>query len=330
MNTAPTRRFARANAVGAPREVIAIATEPLEPPAPGHLVIEVEAAAINHSESLAMAGGYYAEKLEFPAPLGYEGAGVVVRAGNGTTVDVGTAVAFVAPGTGACATHVTIPESFAVARPEGMSPATAARVPSAGITARLLTRVRDDWDGASAAVWGAAGPVGRMLSGFLAESGATVCGIASGDRVCDVTAVGAAHAVDRGAGDVAAAVREATGGRGVDVVFDCVGAPTYDSSLAMLATRGLYVSFGQVSGSLPPVDLMALMERGLKVTKFGGGSAYMDGFSEFGELLSRAVTAAANRPALVSRPGGEFALDEVVAAFEALGKGAPGKIVVRP
>lgn len=321
-----SRLVAIASSPGSPNDVIEIVTEDVAPVNKGHVEVEVAAAAANHSENLALAGGAYATGLTFPVPLGYEGAGTVIAAGGGDT-PVGTRVAFMSPGRGSCATHVTVPQAMTVPIPDSMTFDVAARIVSAGITAQLLTRVRD-LDGLRIAIWGAAGPVGRMLTSFATTAGAHVVGIASGKRVEDVTAAGAAATVDRRQGAVAQAIRDATHGHGVDVVFDPVGATTYRASLDMLALRGLYVSFGQLCGELPTVDLMDLMEKGIQVTKAGGGRAFMNDSNELSELMRQTVSMAANSPASVADIAGRFALRDTANAYRCLADGAIGKVVI--
>jgi NADPH2:quinone reductase len=327
-STVRQRRVARAMRPGDPREVVEVAVEDVAGLEPGEVLVRVEAAAVNRSEGLALRGGAYAEGLEFPCPLGYEGAGTVVEAAPGAGVDAGTRVCWV-PVVGSCADYVTAPAAMVVPIPDGLATEDGARLPSAGATAQLLTRV---WplQGKTAVVWGAAGPVGRMLVALLAEAGTEVIGVASGERVETVEALGATHAIDRTSQDVAEAVLAATGGRGVAAVFDPVGAPTYQASLAMLGRRGCLVNYGELSGELPTVDLMELMEKGLFVTKFGGGGAYIDALSDLHGLVTGALALAHRRPEVISEVGGRFPLDQASEAYRALQSSPPGKILVVP
>ena len=328
MSPTTERRVAHLVGAGEPERVVTVVNEEVPTPGPDRVLVSLAAAAVNHSENLAMAGGAYAAKLTFPQPLGYEGAGTVLAAGPGVELSPGTRVCFIGPGAGCCADLATVPAAMTVPIPDDLALSDAARVLAPGLTARLLTRVRD-LSGATVAVWGAAGPVGRMLTAFLTEAGATVIGIASGGRVADVRAVGGTHAIDRSTQDVAAAVRELTDG-GADAVYDPVGATTYRTSLDLLAPRGLYVSFGQLCGSLPKIDLMDLMDKGIQVTKAGGGRAFMDDFAEIPALLAGVVDAVVANPALVSPIGGEFPLSRVTEAYRQLADGTTGKILVVP
>jgi NADPH:quinone reductase len=321
------RRVARALRPGAPQQVIDIAVEDIAELEPGQALVRVQAAAVNHSEALALRGGAYAQGLPFPCPLGYEGAGTVVATGPQVPIQPGTRVCW-APVVGSCADYLTAPAAMLVPVPDSLSVEDAARLPSAGVTAQLLTRA---WPlaGKTALVWGAAGPVGRTLVALLCEAGTEVIGIASGDRVQIVRELGAAHAIDRTRHHVAEAVGALTDGRGVTAVFDPVGAPTYRASLAMLGRRGCLINYGELSGELPTVELMDLMDKGLFVTKFGGGGA-LDDLSELPGLITAALALALRRPQVISQAGGRFSLEQAADGYQALQADLPGKILIIP
>src|SRR5262249_28494186 len=171
---------------------------------------------------------------------------------------------------GSCATYVIAPVQTLATLPEGLSVEAGACLAHAGITAAGLIRHCPIAEGQSAVVWAAAGAVGRLLVAFLAARGGSVIGIASGTRTNAARTAGAAHVVDRSIDDVVEEVRRHTGGRGAAVVFDPVGAATYEMSLRLLAPRGCLVNYGQLSGALPTVDLGDLMNAGsIFVTKYG-------------------------------------------------------------
>jgi NADPH2:quinone reductase len=212
--------------------------------------------------------------------------------------------------------------------PEGLTLEDGASLPVAGLTAGGLARV---WplQGRSAVVWGAAGAVGRMLVAALADRGVDVIGIASGKRVDAVRAAGANHVIDRTTGDVRDAVRAYTGGRGVAAVFDPIGAPTYETSLQLLAPRGCLINYGELSGPVPAIDLHQLFPASVFVTKYNG-MRWVEGFHEFAGLISDALALAAQRPAVISEIAGRFPLDHVADAYRALESGPHGKVLVLP
>jgi NADPH2:quinone reductase len=166
-----------------------------------------------------------------------------------------------------------------------------------------------------------------MLVALLADRGARVIGIASGERVDTVRAAGAAHVINRSSQDVVAAIREHTAGRGAAVVFDPIGAATFETSLQLLAPRGCLINYGELSGPAPVINLHQLFRNSVFVTKYNG-MHWVEGLPEFASLISAALTLAEKRRAVISDIAGRFPLDRVVDAYRALEAGAPGKVLV--
>ena len=300
--------------------------EELAPLKAGEALVRVEAAGLNHAETLIRSGNY-AVRLPFPHAVGGEGAGTVVAAGPDAPVSVGARVCWGAV-LGSCATLVTAPASMLAPIPDGLSFEDGACLAVAGLTAGGLSRV---WPlkGRTAVVWGAAGAVGRMLVATLSDQAIDVIGIASGTRVDAVRAAGAVHVIDRITEDVREAVRAHTGGRGVAAVFDPIGASTYEISLQLLAPRGCLISYGELSGPVPAINLHQLFPRSVFVTKYNG-MHWVEGFHEFAGLISNALTLAAKRPAVISDIAGRFPLDHVADAYRLLEFGTHGKVLVLP
>src|SRR5262245_16544746 len=235
------RRVVRATRAGGP-EVLAIAVEDLRPLKIGEALVRVDAAGLNHVDSLVRSGAY-SIRFAFPFDVGVEGAGTIVAAGPGVAIPPGTRVRCTAV-VGSRAADVIEPVQMLADLPEGLGVEAGASLAHAGLTAAGLVRHCPMTDGQSAVVWGAAGAVGRLLVAFLAARGVSVIGIASGARTNAARAAGAAHVVDRSTGDVVEDVRRHTGGRGAAAVFDPVGAATYETSLRLLAPRGYPVNYG--------------------------------------------------------------------------------------
>ncbi len=319
------RRVARALRAGGP-EVIEVALDELTPLGRGEALVRVEAVGLNHAETLIRSGSYVV-KLPFPFALGGEGSGTVVAAGAEANIAPGARVCWGAV-LGSCATFLVAPASMLVPIPDGLSMEEAACLPVAGMTAAGLARV---WplEGRTAVIWGAAGAVGRMLVAMLAEGGAEVIGIASGERGEAVREAGARRVIDRSAEDVAEAVGAHTNGRGADAVFDPIGAATYETSLRLLGPRGCLINYGELSGASAPIDIHQLFPRSLFVTKYNG-MHWMKGFGEFPALISSALARAVKRRAVISEIAGRYKLDEVVDAYRALESGAHGKVLVLP
>jgi NADPH2:quinone reductase len=319
------RRVARALRAGGP-EVIDVGVEELPSLRKGEALVRVEAAGLNHVETLIRSGNYTV-RLPFPYPLGGEGSGVVVATGPAAPIPVGTRVCWAAV-IGSCATFVTAPASMLVPIPEGLSFEDGACLAVAGLTAGGLARV---WPlkGRNAVVWGAAGAVGRMLVATMASQQVEVIGIASGKRVDAVRAAGAIHVIDRAVDDVREAVLGYTGGRGVAAVFDPIGASTIETSLQLLAPRGCLINYGELSGPVPAINLHQLFSGSFFVTKYNG-MCWAEGIHEFAALISDGLTLAAKRPAVISDIAGRFALNQVIDAYRELESDSQGKVLVVP
>ena len=115
----------------------------------------------------------------------------------------------------------------------------------------------------------AAGGVGLIACQWARAMGVTLIGTAGSDQKCRLASDhGAAHVINYATEDFVARVREITGGKGVKVVMDSVGAATWAGSLDCLQPFGLMISFGNASGKVPPVDLGVLAAKGsLHVTR---------------------------------------------------------------
>jgi NADPH2:quinone reductase len=307
-------------------DVIEVSVEELPELKSGEVLVRVEAVGLNHAETLIRSGNYVV-RLAFPYSTGGEGAGTVIAAGPEAKLPVGARVCWGAI-LGSCADYLIARESMLVAIPEGLTLENAACIAVASLTASGLVRV---WplEGRSAVVWGAAGAVGRMLVAMLAGRGVYVIGIASGDRVDSVRKTGAAHVVDRTAGDVTTAVRAHTDGGGVAAVFDPIGASTFEASLQMLAPRGCLIGYGELSGPAPSVNLHQLFSGSLFVTKYNG-MRWVEGFHEFGGMIADGLAVAAKCPAAISEVAARFPLDRAADAYRALEENPPGKILVVP
>ena len=102
--------------------------------------------------------------------------------------------------------------------------------------------------------WAASGGVGQLAGQWGAHIGARMIGVTSGAENCNaILGVGYSEAIDRTSEDVAERVKDLTGGKGVSVVYDSIGAASFDASINSLATYGLLVSFGATTGEAPPV-----------------------------------------------------------------------------
>ncbi|HEY0169092.1 MAG TPA: quinone oxidoreductase [Jatrophihabitans sp.] len=243
-------------------EVLQIQSREIERPGPGQLLVQVAAAGVNFIDTYQRAGVY---PVPTPFVLGSEGAGIVLAAGEGVRVaGEGDRVAWCQT-LGSAAGLVLVPESDAVPVPEPVELEQAAAVMLQGMTAHyLLNSTYAVQAGDTILVHAAAGGVGQLLVQLAKAKGATVIGTVSTEAKADkARALGADHIVNyTEVSDVAAAVRELTGGVGVEVVYDGVGKATFDASLGSLRRRGTLAVFGAASGQVPPFDLQRLNSGG--------------------------------------------------------------------
>jgi NADPH:quinone reductase len=238
-------------------------------PGDGEVLVRVAAAGVNFIDTYQRSGAY---PMETPFGLGLEGAGEIVAVGGGVDpVAVGRHVAW-ADALGSYADLVTVPAERAVSVPDGVPADVAAALMLQGMTAHYLSHStyalgRDD----VALVYAAAGGVGRLLVQLAVRRGARVIAVTStDDKEAEARRLGADEVIryrDEGV-VISDEARRLTDGRGVQVVYDSVGADTFEQSLRSLALRGTLVLFGQSSGKVPPVDLQTLNQHGsLYVTR---------------------------------------------------------------
>ncbi len=221
-------------------------------PGPGQVRVRVAYAGVNFIDVYHRTGAY---KMPRPIPIGREGAGVVE--------DTGEHVAWAAVA-GSYASHVIAPADQLVPVPAGVDLRTAAAAMLQGMTAHYLTRSTFPLAaGHTCLLHAAAGGAGLLIAQLARAAGATVIGTVSTDAKAErARAAGCAHVIRYDREDVVARVRELTGGRGVDVVYDSVGKTTFDASLDCLHPRGMMVLFGQSSGAVPPMDPQVLQAKG--------------------------------------------------------------------
>ncbi|SMH61924.1 quinone oxidoreductase family protein [Azospirillum agricola] len=250
-------------------EALVLEDVELPPPGPGQALVRHTAIGVNlidtyHRSALT---GQYA--IPRPAVLGVEAAGVVEAVGPGVgTVRPGDRVAYWML-LGAYAQARLVPAERLVRLPDGVSDEVAAAAMVKGTTAQyLLHRVHPVKAGDALLVHAAAGGVGQFLCQWASSLGATVIGtVGSPEKLAVARAAGCEHVIlsrgeDRDGEDFVARVRDVTGGRGVDVVYDSVGQDTFLRSLDCLRPFGLMVNYGQASGPVPPFDIGVLAQKG--------------------------------------------------------------------
>jgi NADPH2:quinone reductase len=185
---------------------------------------------------------------------------------------IGRRVAWWSPqpkATGTCAEFAAVPAAALLRVPDALDDITAAAIPLQGLTAHLLVhRAARVCDGQIVLVHAAAGGIGLLAVQMAKRLGARVLGTVSSDVKAQAVREAGGEPFVRGE-DLAERVKDATNGRGVDLVLDSIGLPTQQQSLAMLAPFGELVHFGDAGGMPQPVDPDALYPRSLKVSAFG-------------------------------------------------------------
>jgi NADPH2:quinone reductase len=202
--------------------------------------------------------------------LGMEAAGVVESVGPGvTSVRPGDRVAYACAPPGAYTTLRNMPADMLVKLPDELSDVKAAALMLKGMTASfLLHEVHAVKPGDRVLIHAAAGGVGQILCRWAKAVGAYVIGVTSTDAKADVARrSGCDEVLLAGRTDLADGVRRRSGGRGVDVVYDAVGADTFETSIACLAPRGHLVSFGQASGDIGARSIDALASRSVTLSR---------------------------------------------------------------
>lgn len=298
-------------------------------PGAGEIRLKVEGAGVNFIDTYQRSGLY---PVKLPYTLGMEAAGVVTAVGPDVTqFKVGDRVAS-ARAVGAYAQEALAPAAHAVKLPEGITTRDAAALMLQGMTAHYLAC--DTFPlkaGDTALVHAGAGGVGLLLTQIAKRRGARV-----------ITTVGTEDkaALSRGAGadevciytrdKFPEAVKKFTGGKGVDVAYDSIGKDSFDDTLACLRPRGMFVSYGNSSGPVPPFSPLILSQKGSlyftrpTLTHYTLTTAELA--ARAGDLFSWVASGG-----LKVRIGATFPLAKAADAHRALeGRATTGKVLLLP
>ncbi|MCU0633683.1 MAG: quinone oxidoreductase [Gemmatimonadaceae bacterium] len=324
-----TMRAVRVSATGGP-EMLEVAEVPVPTPGATQARVRLEASGINFIDTYFRRGLY---PMALPAILGQEGAGIVEAVGDAvTTCAVGDRVVFAVGAAAAYAQQVVIDQAHLVRVPEGVPSDLACASMLQGMTAHYLVHGAFMLGPAhTALVHAAAGGTGQLLVQLAKRTGARVIGtVSSAAKAAIASSVGCDHVVRYDQDDFVAAARAFTDGRGVEVVYDGVGAKTFDGSLRALARRGTCVLFGQASGPVGPFDPQLLNQRG---SLFLTRPKLQDYIATRAELEARAsdVLGAVRDGALRVEIGGRWPLAQAADAHRALESGGTtGKLLLMP
>jgi NADPH2:quinone reductase len=291
--------------------------------------VDVEAAGVNFIDTYQRSGLY---PLDFPFTPGLEGAGTVVAVGKGVSdISTGDRVGW-ANVLGTYAGKVSIPAESAIPIPDEVQSDMACAVLLQGITAHYLaTDTFPLAEGTTCLIHAGAGGVGLLLTQIAKMKGA---------RVITTTGSREKAALSRGAGaddvivyteaDFKESVEGLVGTHALDVVYDGVGASTFDKGLGLLRPRGLMVTFGNASGPVPEVSPLTLTEKG---SIFLTRPTMRHYIRTREELLGRtdALFGWIAAGSLDVRIGAAYPLEQAADAHRALeGRQTTGKVLLHP
>ncbi|MFL6443939.1 MAG: quinone oxidoreductase family protein [Candidatus Sulfotelmatobacter sp.] len=310
-------------------EVLELVDVPVPEPKANEAVVKLAASGVNFIDVYQREGRY---KVPLPFVLGQEGAGVVTTVGsNVTSLKAGDRVAWTGL-LGGYAEYAAVPADRLVAIPAGVTDQQAAAAMLQGMTAHYLCH--DTYPlkrGETALVHAAAGGVGLLLVQMAHNIGARVLATVSTEEKAKLAReAGADEIILYTKSDFEAETRRLTNGQGVHVVYDSVGKTTFEKGLNVLRPRGMMVLFGGSSGAVPPLDLIALSQKGsLYVTR----PTLVNYIASREELMSRsgAVFAMISSGKLKLRIAHTYPLAEAQRAHRDLeGRKTTGKLLLLP
>ncbi len=252
---------------GAP-ENLRIIELPDPHPAASEVVIKTAFAGVNYGDVIRRKRGLFPKDKESPYVLGFEGAGIVYQAGEGTSLKEGERVAFFVE-SGGYAQLVRVNEAYVSRIPESVSLEVAAGATCVGTTAWHILNLAALKPGCKVIVHGGAGGVGSALLQFGREFGlrqlATVG--SSEEKARYAKGLGADEVVVRSRENFAARAMEFGAETGVDAIFDCIGAEVVEDNLKVLKSGGMLVYYGSTSGH-PNFPGGTVLMKGLRIQGF--------------------------------------------------------------
>jgi NADPH2:quinone reductase len=253
-------------------------------PGPGEIRIRHKAVGLNFIDVYQRTGLY---PLPLPLNMGMEASGIIEAVGEGVThLKVGDRAAYASQPPGSYCELRVMPARCVCKLPDAISFETGAAMMLKGMTVQYLLRRTQPQGGLKAGDFvlfhAAAGGVGLIACQWARALGFQLIGTAGSDEKCALAkANGAAHVINYAKEDFVARVKEITGGQGVKVVYDSVGADTFMKSLDCLRPFGLIANFGNASGKVPLFDINVLA---------GKGSLYASRPTLFSHLATREAT----------------------------------------
>ncbi len=252
----------RVHKAGGP-EVLTYEDIDVPAPGPGQIRVRQAACGVNYIDTYFRMG-MYPSPVGMPFVAGNEGSGDVIAVGPGVAdIKVGDRVAYVVA-LGAYSAERLLPADRVVKLPDNITHEQAAGMMLKGMTAQyLLNRTYKVERGSTILVHAAAGGVGVILCQWGKALGATVIGtVGTEDKAKIAKANGADHTILYRKEDFPARVKEITGGKLCDVVYDGIGKDTFPASLDCIRPLGLFASFGSASGPIEAFNINILQTKG--------------------------------------------------------------------
>jgi len=287
--------------------------EDADVPRPGdsEILIRQRAIGVNYIDIYHRTGLY--KLMTYPIILGLEASGVVEQVGKSiTNIKPGDRVAYCGGPIGAYAEYRVIPAKHVVVLPDAVSNEVAAAVMLKGLTAQfLLYQTFAVQRGDTILIHAAAGGVGLIACQLARHLGATVIGtVGSAEKAALAKENGCTHPIIYTEGNWGEEVRELTGGKGVDAIYDSVGKTTFMDSLDCLKKFGMMVNFGQSSGAVAPFDPAILAQKGSLYLTRPTLMNHIENHKSYAANAAKLFELIANHTINV-RIGGLYHLDEV-------------------
>ena len=310
-------------------EVLRLEDIDLPAPAAGEVRVRHTAIGVNYIDTYHRSGLY---PMKLPSGLGLEAAGVVEALGEGVThLKPGDRIAYGNGPLGAYAEAANAPAARVSKIPDGVSDDIAASIMLKGLTSEyLVRRTYPLKPGETILFHAAAGGVGQIACQWAKAIGATVIGTVGSDaKIETARANGCDHVIVSTREDVAARVLEITGGVGVPVVYDGVGKDTFDVTLKVLKPRGMFVSFGNASGAVPPFAPVLLSPKSLFFTRpsLGAYAATPEELHEASDALFAVIASGAVK---VAAPTVYKLADAAEAHRDLQARKTIGSLILRP
>ena len=228
----------------------------IKPPAPHEIQVRNHAVGVNYIDTYVISGEYNIDP--YPLTPGVEGAGVITQIGDEIKdFEVGDRVGYGGPPLGAYSSIRNMWPGYLVNIPDSLPFEDAAAIMIGGLTAQMMVKkVYPVKKGTKVLVHAAAGSSGDSLVRWCKSLGATVFGtVGSSEKIIIAKNAGCDHVINYKEQNFADKILEINSGVGIDVVYDGIGKDTYEDSFKALKPTGMFVTFGQTSGPLPPIDL---------------------------------------------------------------------------